>query len=79
MTGGPGEDHFVFGTQSGQDTVLDFEDGTDLIQLTGGLTFSDLTVTTVASGQRIALASDPSVHITLEGLNPGDITADDFT
>ncbi|MBV7393104.1 calcium-binding protein [Mameliella sediminis] len=79
LSGGPGGDHFVFGTQSGQDTVLDFEDGTDLIQLTGGLTFADLTVTTVASGQRIALASDPSVHITLEGLNPGDITADDFT
>ncbi|MBV7397471.1 calcium-binding protein, partial [Mameliella sediminis] len=74
LVGGSGPDQFVFGASSGQDTVLDFDDGTDLIQLTGGLTFADLTITTVAGGERIALTSDPSVFITLEGLNPGDVT-----
>ena len=78
LAGGSGPDQFVFGEGSGQDNVLDFEDGTDLVQLTGGLTFADLTVTTVAAGEQVALTSDPTTFIVLEGLNPGDVTAADF-
>ncbi|MBY6114416.1 M10 family metallopeptidase C-terminal domain-containing protein [Mameliella alba] len=78
LVGGSGPDQFIFGDSSGQDRVLDFEDGSDVIQLTGGLSFDDLTVTAETDGLRVALTADPTVFITLEGLAPGDITAADF-
>ncbi|WP_246660636.1 hypothetical protein [Nitratireductor sp. XY-223] len=66
LTGGPGSDTFVFKGNSGQDTITDFgeEDlptsdprvvieGQDLIEIRGGTTFSDLTVTNNAEGDEI--------------------------
>jgi len=50
LTGGAGTDTFIFAAGDGgatvalADLISDFEDGTDLIGLTGGLTFGDLTI-----------------------------------
>jgi Ca2+-binding RTX toxin-like protein len=50
LTGGAGIDTFIYAAGDGgatvalADLISDFEDGTDLIGLTGGLTFGDLTI-----------------------------------
>jgi Ca2+-binding RTX toxin-like protein len=45
FTGGAGVDRFVFGPAWGSDTISDFEDGVELIDLSAsGLTFGDLTI-----------------------------------
>ena len=48
LQGGTGDDIFVFGANHGNDTISDFTDGEDLIDLRGvaGISgFDDLTVT----------------------------------
>ncbi|MEQ8897715.1 MAG: M10 family metallopeptidase [Roseovarius sp.] len=46
LTGGNGPDIFVFdyGSDTGDDTITDFEDGIDVIQIRGSATFDDLTI-----------------------------------
>jgi mannan endo-1,4-beta-mannosidase len=45
LTGGSGSDLFVIAKDGGIDTIIDFEYGRDLIQLSGNLSFEDLTIT----------------------------------
>jgi Ca2+-binding RTX toxin-like protein len=47
LTGGLGNDQFVFASGEGMDTINDFRVGEDVICLVNGLTFSDLSMTTV--------------------------------
>ncbi len=42
MTGGCGSDVFVLAAGEGTDTMADFKKGTDLIGLSGGLSFDKL-------------------------------------
>ena len=63
LTGGRGDDIFVFALGEGTDTVLDYEVGKDLIGLEG-LTFGDLSIgqagddaTIVANGELLAILS----------------------
>ena len=59
LTGGADADTFVFGTSHGNDTITDFTDGEDMIDLsalTGITQFSDLTVT--AEG-----GEDDAIHV----------------
>lgn len=42
LDGGGGQDVFVLGVGGGNDTISSFEDGVDCIEVTGGLTFSQL-------------------------------------
>ena len=58
------------------DTVLDYEDGTDLIQLTGGLVFEGLTVQNKFGGALIR--ADGAAEMVLQGVDAADITSDDF-
>ncbi|MFM7344878.1 MAG: calcium-binding protein, partial [Tagaea sp.] len=51
LTGGEGWDRFIFASGSGRDTIADFEDGIDVVDLSGyrgakgeGLSFADLKV-----------------------------------
>ncbi|MEO0886433.1 MAG: alkaline phosphatase, partial [Cyanobacteria bacterium J06648_10] len=46
FSGGQGTDTFVLAIGEGTDTITDFEVGTDLIGLAGGLTFGSLALTT---------------------------------
>ena len=71
LTGGAGEDIFVFSSGDGNDTVTDFENGTDTIDLsaiTAITGFSDLTITQEGDDTKIDL-----------GENVGEIILEDFT
>ncbi|GAA6198025.1 hypothetical protein NBRC116598_34700 [Pseudophaeobacter arcticus] len=79
LSGGGGADVFVFGQNHGQDRILDFTLGEDLIDLSGvsgrGFDYDDLQIR--RSGTSTVIETGAG-EITLEGLRPGEITADDF-
>lgn len=72
---GAGSDTFVLAAGEGTDTILDFEVGTDLIGLAGGLSFGSLAF----SGNEIGLAGGTEVLAILEGVDTTTLTADSFT
>jgi Ca2+-binding RTX toxin-like protein len=78
LDGGTGADDFVFGTGSGADVVVLFEDGSDQVDLTGALTFTGLTLTAIAGGVRAAITATPTDMIDLMGVTLGQIDAGDF-
>ncbi len=77
LWGGSGADQFVFDNDSGQDTIEDFEAGTDKIVVnhTMARSFSDLTITAISNGYRIAFDGDDYVDV-LNVATP--LTAADF-
>ena len=77
LYGGGGADVFLFSEiNAGEnDTIADFADGTDLIEIAGGYVFADLTITTVGSTAEI----DVDGHtITVFGASAGDFSSADF-
>jgi Ca2+-binding RTX toxin-like protein len=79
LSGGLGADHFAFdGTlNEGTDRITDFEDGTDIIDISGAV-FADLTiaVATNVANTRVSLAN--GTVIILEGVDSSLIDASDF-
>jgi Ca2+-binding RTX toxin-like protein len=73
LTGGLGPDVFVLGAGNGTDTITDFKTP-DVIGLSGGLSFSDLTL----SGNNVILTSTSEVLATLVGVNATSLTASNF-
>ena len=74
LEGGLGVDTFVL--SDGTDIILDFDDGIDLIDLTGfGLLFSDLAAT--QSGANVALGHGTGTLI-INSINLADLSAADF-
>ena len=82
LTGGAGNDMFVFDAGDGADTISDFNDGENLIDLTSitGITeFNDLTVTASGNDVLITLDNDDGGGtILLEDTDLSAITAEDF-
>lgn len=81
LFGGAGADRFVYDTTVwGNDTIFDFTDGVDRIDLTGsGLTFSDFTVVDTAFGIRLDYNDNGTIStIAIANLDPADISAADF-
>ena len=81
LTGGAGADTFVFEAGHGTDTVSDFTDGEDMIDLsalTGITAFSDLTITADGTTAVIDLTSQGGGTIRLENVPVSDLDADDF-
>ncbi|MCI2399807.1 calcium-binding protein [Aliiroseovarius subalbicans] len=79
MTGGSGADVFVFeDDRTRADTIMDFQDGTDLLDVVGlGITdVSELNMAQVGADVVITL-SDRDV-ITLKGVDMGDLDNSDF-
>jgi Ca2+-binding RTX toxin-like protein len=72
LTRGNGQDIFVFANGEGIDTISDFKLGSDQIDLTGGLTFGNLSF----SGNQIRIGSD--VLAVLTGVNTNTLTASNF-
>ncbi|HEX2113065.1 MAG TPA: CHRD domain-containing protein [Alphaproteobacteria bacterium] len=73
LTGLGGADLFVFAEhESGDDTITDFEDGTDRIVLTGTAT------QTIEDGDHGAVITFENGTVTLAGVNAADLNADDF-
>ena len=74
LTGNNGNDIFAFAAGEGTDTITDFSDGNDLIGLSGGLTFGQLSF----SGSNIIITSTNEILATLTGINTTTLTAADF-
>lgn len=80
LTGGNGDDTFVLAAGEGADTILDFEDGQDLLGLlSGNLAFADLSITASESNTLISVANSGELLATLIDVNPSLIADADFT
>ncbi|MEH2076635.1 MAG: Ig-like domain-containing protein [Nostoc sp.] len=76
LTGGSGDDLFIYqGLSDIGDTITDFSKGADLIGLSGGLTFNQLSF---ASNKIVVTATD-EILATLTGINATTLTAANFT
>ena len=80
LIGGMGDDIFFFGSGNGNDTIVDFTEGHDLVDLTSfGLAgFSDLNVSAGTTGVTIDLSGHGGGSILLQGSNIADLDASDF-
>ncbi|MCC3861081.1 calcium-binding protein [Pseudemcibacter aquimaris] len=77
ISSGSGNDILIFDIDSSFDTILDFDDGNDLIDLSAtGYAFDDLTITQEGSDTQIAYLD--GYTITLVDFTATDITAIDF-
>ena len=76
--GNEGADTFVIqsGTTPNRDIIVDYTDGVDKIGLSGGLTFSDLTIQESAGNGLIIETSTNNTLAVLEGVNPLVTTID---
>jgi Ca2+-binding RTX toxin-like protein len=78
LIGGLGNDRFLLSTNSGIDTIADFEDGKDLLILGNGVTFSQLAITESNGITQISLASTGKVFASLIGVSSSLIGVADF-
>ena len=77
--GGAGIDTFIIGPGLGLDMIQRFEDGTDIIELEGGIGFDDLALVSSGSSTLIGVAATGEALATLSGINVGLVGADDFS
>ena len=78
LVGGAGNDVFVLGARLGVDTISDFTDGQDIIQLINGLTFGQLSISPGTNGTLIKVAGSGEVLASLTGVAPNLIGSEDF-
>lgn len=78
LQGGVGADQFVFGLGFGIDTVLDFEDGTDLLDVTGAGVRSLTDLMMSQQGAHVRLDIAPGDALILSFLDADQIDAGDF-
>jgi|GEM_PF-2048201 len=80
LEGNAGADLFVLKPYFGQDLIVDFEDGTDLLALSGGLSFEQLNVVELSIYDSIGIYDDSSNQIiaVLNGVEANLITEADF-
>jgi len=78
LHGDAGSDTFVLAPDMGEDTIRDFENDTDFIQLEGGLSFGDLEIAKMGSSTSIEVVITGEVLAILSGINSGQISAHDF-
>lgn len=79
LIGDGGADTFVFNSaERGRDIIRDFEDGQDLIEITGLVGgMADLTI--VQNGANAEIYWGGQLHITLDNAEAYNLTSDDFT
>ncbi|MEG3857548.1 calcium-binding protein [Microcoleus sp. herbarium12] len=75
---GAGRDVLVLAPTAGPDTILDFQQGQDLIGLSKGLTFNQLKITQGDISTTIELASNGQALANIPGLRRSPLTANDF-
>ena len=78
LVGGGGNDVFVLGAGLGVDTISDFGNGQDTIQLINGLTFGQLSISPGTNATLIRAASSGEVLASLTGVAPNLIGSEDF-
>lgn len=82
LAGGAGIDIFRFGRGDGSDVIQDFEIGTDLIAISGGLSMSRLHIYDSANGAVVrydAMNGDDVSLVVLNGVNASQLDANDFS
>ncbi len=78
LLGGAGNDVFILGAGFGVDTISDFGNGQDTIQLINGLTFGQLSIFTGTNGTLIGIAKSDEVLAVLTGVAPNLIGSKNF-
>jgi Calx-beta domain/FG-GAP-like repeat/RTX calcium-binding nonapeptide repeat (4 copies) len=78
LTGGAGNDIFVLAKDEGRDTVKDFNAGEDLIALSGGLSYSGLSITQIGSDTLIKNISPSQNLALLIGIQASTLNASNF-
>jgi len=78
LVGGAGRDFFSIGPGLGIDTILDFDNSKDFVQLILGLTFEELLISPGPNGTLIRLVSSGEVLVSLIGVAPNLIGSEDF-
>jgi hypothetical protein len=78
LTGGARNDKFVLSTNSGTDTITDFEVGKDLLVLGNGLSFSQLAISQDSGATLIRFAQTGEILASLSGVSAGSIGAGSF-
>jgi Ca2+-binding RTX toxin-like protein len=78
LVGDVGSDLFLLDTNSGTDTVADFEVGTDLLVLGNGLSFSQLAIVQDSDSTLIRIAQTGEVLASLGGVSASSIGAVNF-
>ena len=80
LTGGGGADIFLFDYEHGNDTILDFTNEEDLIDLTAFdlVGFDDLTLSSASNGVKIDLSVHDGGTILLQDFDIADLDASDF-
>ena len=77
LEGDNGKDVFVLtATGNGTDTVVDFTARVDVIGLSGGLTFAQLTLVSVSGG--VAIRVGPTTLALLTGVTASQLRPSDF-
>ena len=83
LTGGPGNDLFVLAAGAGTDTITDFTSAQDLIELSDGLEFTDLTIaqgtSDLANDTLLSLTTSDELLAILTGVEASNITSTDFS
>jgi Ca2+-binding RTX toxin-like protein len=78
LVGGAGNDVFVLGAGLAVDTISDFTNSQDTIQLINGLAFGQLSISPGTNGTLIRVASSGEVLASLTGVAPNLIGSEDF-
>ncbi|MEG4277568.1 calcium-binding protein [Microcoleus sp. MON1_C1] len=78
LVGGAGNDVFVLGAGLGVDTISDFANSQDTIQLINGLTFGQLSISSGTNATLIRIASSGEVLASLTGVAPNLLGSEDF-
>ena len=76
LTGGAGKDVFVFAKGAGADTITDFQDGVDRIQINiPSVKFADVSISDATDGALVAVGG---IRIMLSGIDATQLTQADF-
>ncbi|MFM9265511.1 calcium-binding protein [Tychonema sp. BBK16] len=78
LIGGVGNDVFILGAGFGVDTISDFGNGQDIIQLINDLTFEELSISPGANGTLIGIAGSDEVLAVLRGVAPNLLGSEKF-
>jgi Tol biopolymer transport system component len=78
LVGSTGKDVFVLGARLGVDTISDFGNRQDTIQLINGLTFGQLSISSGTNGTLIRVAGSGEVLAFVTGVAPNLIGSEDF-
>ena len=80
LTGGEGSDIFSYdiSKNEGHDTIVDFSDNADKINIAGG-SYAGLTITAGADAGETLVTLSSGTTITLKVITAANINADDFT